>query len=267
MHVVNIRIVLLKITLVFVHVNREQRVIHFWVVFQFNIVLPIINVHREQFAQLVFVPPFVHQIANVSPINFAYKAFANRPVTITQHVQTSNSVKITSVHKRFDAATITNVYQTNIVMWIHTVDQNVRMLAKDVFSVAEMLNVLLVIMTLCVHANKVSLMMVKADADELNAKRILIVHQINSVRKIFANWHARVVKHAVKRQFVRLKIIDPFVIVNLATAVIHMNNVMQLIIVVIHHADREPCAQTTKEHSIVLAVMDTLVIHTMKDVA
>lgn len=70
-----------------------------------------------------------------------------------------------------------------------------------------------------------------------------------------------------RKQFVRWKIIDQFVIVSQDTVEIHTNSVVQLIIVAMHHADREHCVQTAKEHSIALAVMDTLVIHTMRAVA
>lgn len=267
MLVVNIRIVLLKIMLESVHVNQEQRAIHFWAVYQFNTAQLIINVHRERFVRLAFVQQFVHRIVNVSLINFACKAFANRPATTIQHVPNSNSVRITFVHKRFDAVTMMNVCHMNIVMWIHMVDPNVRMLAKDVYSVAEMQSALHVIMTHCVHANQDLLTMAKVDADESNVKMMVIAHRNNSARKISANWHAKLDEHVAKRQFVPLKIIDPFAIVNRATVAIHMNNVMPSIIAAMHHADQEHNAQTTREHSIALAAMDTLVIHTMKAVA
>ena len=267
MLVVNIRIVLLKITLESALVNREQRVIHFWAVYQFNTAQPIINVHRERFVRLAFVQQFVHRIANVSLINFACKAFAKRPATTIQHVPISNSVRITFVRKKFDAVTMMNVCHMNIAMWIRMVDPNVRTLAKDVYFVAEMQSALHVITMHCAHANQDLLTMAKADADESNVKMMVTAHRSNSARKISANWHAKLDERVVKRQFVPLKIIDPFAIVNRATVAIHMNSVMPSIIVGMPHADREHSAQTTREHSIAPAVMDTLVIHTMKAVA
>lgn len=155
----------------------------------------------------------------------------------------------------------------NIVLLIRMADQNVKMLVKDVVCAAEMLNVQLEIMMHCVHVKMVSLMMAKVDVDELNAKRTTNVHQTNSVRRIFVNWLVKVDDHAVKKQFAQWKIIDQFAIVNQVTVEIHTNNVMQSIIVVMHRADQELHAQITKEHSIAAAVMDTLVIHTMKVVA
>lgn len=267
MPVVKIRIVSLKITLAFVHVNRVPLVIHCWVVSHYNTVRPIINVHRERFVKPVFVQPPVHRIGNVSPISFACKEFVNRLVTIIHLVPTSNSVKITSAIKRFDAVPMTNVCITNTVLSMHTVDRNVKMLAKVVYFVAEMLNVPREITMDCVHASKVSSMMDKVDADALNVKEIMIVLRINSARRISVNWRVKVERRAAKKQFAPLKIIDPFVIVRPAIAEIHMNNVTQSIIVVINPADREHYARITKEHSIVPVATDMWAMHTTKVVA
>lgn len=264
MHAVNWQTVSSKIMWEFVRVNQEPPVIQCWAVFHYNIVQLIVNVHRERFAKLAFVRQFVHRIVNVSPINFAYKAFVKQHVTITQLVANSNFAKTIFVHKRFDAELMMIVHSTNIVSSIRMVDQNVRMRVKDVVSAVETPIVQLVIMKLCVHVNKALLMMVKVDVDELNVKKTMNVAQTNSVKRISANWHARVGNHVVKKQFVPLKIIDRFAIVNLATVEIHTNNVMRWIIAVTHLADQELCAQITKALSIALAVMDTLVIHTMK---
>lgn len=72
---------------------------------------------------------------------------------------------------------------------------------------------------------------------------------------------------AEKKLFVPSKIIVQFVTANPDTVETHMNNVVQLIIVEILLVDHWHNAQTTKEHSIVRAVMDTLAIHIMKVVA
>lgn len=184
---VKIQIVWLKITLESVHVNREQRVIRYWAVFQFNTVQPIISVHRERFAKLEFVQLFVHRIVNVSPINFACKEFANQLVTIIQLVPTSNFVKTTFAHKRFGAAAMVIAYQMNGVKLIHTADPSAKMLARDAYYVDEMLNAQHEITMHYAHANKVLSMMVKADAEELNAKEILTVQRINSVKRMFVN--------------------------------------------------------------------------------
>lgn len=155
----------------------------------------------------------------------------------------------------------------NIVSLIRTVDRNVKMRAKDEVSAVEMLNVQLAIMTLCVHVNKVSLMMAKVDVKESNARKTMNAHRTNSVKRISVNWRVKAENHAVKKPFVRLKTIDQFAIVNQVTAEIHTNNVTLSIIVAMHLADQELYVRITKELSIALAVTDTLVIHTMKAVA
>lgn len=145
-------------------------------------------------------------------------------------------------------------------------DQNVRMLVKDVFFAEEMLSAWLVIITLCVHVNKVLLMMAKMVADELNVKVIKIVLRNVSVKRISVNRPVKLENHVGKKRFVQLKIIVPFAIVNQATVEILINIVMPLIIVEIHHAVQEPFARITKAHSIVLVVMVMLVMRIMKDV-
>jgi len=47
MHVDKMQIVSLKIMLEFVHVNQAQLETLYWAAFLFNIVRPIINVHRD----------------------------------------------------------------------------------------------------------------------------------------------------------------------------------------------------------------------------
>lgn len=143
-------------------------------------------------------------------------------------------------------------------------DLNVKMLVKDGSYVDEILNVRLEIMKDRVHVNKVLSMMIKVDVVELNANATMNVVQINSAKRIFVNWPAKVVDRVVIKPFVLLKIIVQYAIVNRATVEIRMNNVMPLIIAVIHHADQALFAPTTKEHSIVHATMDTLVIRIMK---
>lgn len=110
MHVAKVRIALLKITSEFVRVSQAPPEIHCWAVFQFNIAALITNVRREPFAKLEFVAQFVHQIVTVSTINYAYKVYVNQLVTTIPLVLISNSVKITFVHKKFDAERMTIVY-------------------------------------------------------------------------------------------------------------------------------------------------------------
>jgi len=202
---------------------------------------------------------------NVSQINYVCKEFVNRRVTTTQLALNSNIVKTTFVHKKFDAEVMMIVCQMNDVKSIRLDELNVEMRAKDVICAVVMLNVQHEIMMLCVHVNKVLLMMAKADAEESNVKRIMIVVQKNSVIKTFVNWRAKVEKHAAKKRFAQLKIIKPFATANQDTVATHTNNVMPSIIVETNHADQELCVQTTKEHSIVLVATATSEIHTMKD--
>lgn len=171
----------------FAHAHQEQLVILYWVVFQFNIVRLIINVRPERFAELVFVRQFVHQIVNVSLINYVCKEFVNQHVMIIQPVLISNTVRIMYVRKRFDAALMMIVYSTNVAKLIRMVDPNVKMLAKDVFYADVMLNARHEIMKVRVHAIKVSSTMVKVDVVELNANATVNVAQINSVKRIFVN--------------------------------------------------------------------------------
>lgn len=103
MHAVKMLIASLKTTLVYVLVNQAQLVIHFSVVFQFNIVASTINAHRERFVKPEFVVPFVHRIEIVSMINYVCKVFANQHVMIIQLALISNSVKTIFAHKKFDA--------------------------------------------------------------------------------------------------------------------------------------------------------------------
>lgn len=251
----------------FARANQEPLAIHCWAVFQFNIVQLIINVRPEQFAELAFARQCVHQIANVFQINYVYKEFVNPHAMTIQHALISNSVRTMCARKRFDAIPMMIVRSTNIAKLIHTADLNVKMLVKDGFYADEMLNVRLETIRDRVHVNKVLSMMVKMDAVELNANATMNVVQINSVKRIFVNWPVKVVDRVVKKPFVPLKTIVQYAIVNRDTVEIHMNNVMPLIIVVIHRADQALSAPITKEHSIVHAVMDSLVIHIMKVVA
>lgn len=186
----------------FALVNQEQLVIHYWAVLQFNIARLIINVRPERFAESVFVQQFVHQIVNVSLINYVYKESVNQRVMIIQPVLISNTVRIIYVRKRFDAVPMMIVYSTNVAKLIHMVDLSVKMLAKDDFYVDVMLNVRHEIMKDRVHVNKVSSMMVKVDVVELNVNATVNVVQINSVKRIFANWSVKVVDHAEKKLFV-----------------------------------------------------------------
>lgn len=264
MPVVKIQIVLLKITSEFVHVNQAQRVIHFLGVFQFNIVALIINVHRERFVRLAFVAQFVHRIVNALTINYVYKVFVSRPVMITQRVLTSNFVKITFVHKRFDAVAMMIVCSVNVVLSIRTVVRNVRMPVKGEFFVVEMRNVCHVITMHCVHVNKDSLMMDKVVAEESNVLVMLNVVQIISVKRIFVNWPAKRENHAVKKPFAQQKIIDQFVTVNQDIAGIRINIVMQLIIAETHLVAQEHFVRIIKEHSIVPVEMVMLEMLIMK---
>lgn len=266
MHVVKIRIALLKIMLEFVHVNQEPLETHFWAVFHFNIVQPIANVHLVRFAKLEFVRLFVHRIVNVSEINYACKEFVNRLATTIQLVLNSNFVKIIFAHKRFVAEATMIVCSTKNVKLIQLVVRNVETLVKDVFCAVEMRNVRHEITMVCVHVNKVLSMMAKVVADESNARMIMNVVRIHSVIKIYVNWRAKAEEHAVTRPFVQLKITDPFAIVNQDTVETHMSNVMRSTIAVTLHADQELCVLTIRALSIVLAVTAMLEIHTMKDV-
>lgn len=267
MHVDEIRIALLKIMLEFAHVNQEPRVIHCWAVFQFNIVQLTTNVRPEQFVGLAFAQQFVHRIVNVSLTNCAYKEFVSQHAMTIQLVPISNSVRIMCAHKRFDAVAMTIACSMNIALSTRTVDLNVKMLAKDDSYADEMPNVQLEITRDCVHVKKVLPMMARVDVVELNANVTMNAVRINSVTRIFVNWSVRVVNRVAKKQFALLKVIVRYATVNRATVVIHMNSVMQLIIVVIHLAALALCAPITKEHSTVHAAMGTLVIHIMKDVA
>lgn len=251
--------------LVFVHVIQEQLATRFWAVYQFNTVPLTISVHRVEFAKQEFVRQFVLQIANVLPISCVYKEFANQRVTIIQLVLNSNFVKTIFAHKKFDAEATTTACRMNTVKPIHTVDQSAEMHVKDVICAQEMLNARLEIMMQFVLVNKVSLKTPKVNVAESSVHETMNAPQINSVKRIFANWPVKVVKRAAKRPFVRLKAIGRFATANLVIAEIHTNNVMRSTIVAMLPADQVPCVQTTKELSIALAVMDTLEIHTMKD--
>lgn len=256
MHVAKVQIASLKITSEFVRVNRAQLVIHFWAVFQFNIVALTTSVRREQFAKLVFVARFVHRIVTASLINYVYKVFVNRLVTTIPLVLISNSVKTTSAHKRFDAERTTIVCSMSIVLLIRMADPNVKMLAMVEFFVEEMQNVWHVIIMLCVHVSLALLMMDKVVAKKSNVKRTKAALRIVSVKRTFVNWSVKLEENrAVKRPFVRPKTIVQFAIVNRATVEIHMNIAMQLTIAVMHLVAPELCVQIVKERSIVLAEM------------
>lgn len=253
--------------LAFALASQELLEIHYWAVFQSNIVQLTTSVHPEQSVALAFAQRFVVQIASVSPINFVCKESASPPATAIQPAPISNSAKTISAHKKFDAELTTTVCSTNTAKSTHMADLNAEMHAKAAFSAVEMLNAQPEITMLYALANLASSTMAKADADELSARATANVHRINSVKRTSVNWLARVAARVARKRFVQLKTTGQFVTVNRATAEIRTNNVTQWITVATPRAAQELSVRTTKEHSTVRAAMDTLEIHITKVVA
>lgn len=216
---------------------------------------------------MAFARQFVHQIVNVSPINYVYTESVNQHATIIQPAQTFNTARTMCARKRFDAAPMMIVRSTNVAKLIRTADQSAKMLAKDDSYADEMPNARPETTRDCVHVNKASPMTVKVDVVVLNANATMNAVQTSSAKRIFANWCVKAVDRAEKKQFAPVKTIGRFAIANRATVETHMNNVMPLIIAVTPHVDHWLNARITKEHSIVRAAVDTLAIHTMKAVA
>lgn len=91
MLVVAIPIVSLRIILEFVHANLEQQETHYWVAYQCNTAVAIINVHPERFVRQVFAQIYAVRTVTVLATSSVFKACVNQHATAIPAVLTSNT--------------------------------------------------------------------------------------------------------------------------------------------------------------------------------